>query len=216
MRPALPAALALLLTASTLRFAASASAQPAPDVLGTWELVEAVGNPYEDSLVFARVTFTESEVRTVFVFLDPDDGELIGQVESARYVVSAGQLVVRDAGDTTVLDVRRDGDRLDVHDLETGVLLRLHTADPAGSLDPALVGAWRGRRDGQPLVLRFGPDGAASVQEGDGGPDDEAYVVAGPYLLLGDAPFRYAVEDGGGRLVFTSDRGVEEFLPLDG
>ncbi len=216
MRLALPLVLASLL-------AAPAGGQDAPasaaDVEGVWEMVEAAGVPYRDSLVFARLTITPDEVQTVTVFRDPDDGELIGQVERARYVVSDGQLVVRDGRSTTVLAARREADRLEVLDLETGVLLRLRAADSGDALDPALVGAWHGRRDGRPVVLRFGPDGSVSVQEEGGEPDTDAYVVAGPFLLFGGGPFgdepvRYAVE-AGGRLVLTSGAGRAEFLYAD-
>lgn len=209
MRPLCPVVLSVLL-------AASASAQPALDVVGVWEMVDAEGVPYEDALVFARLTFTADALRTTSVFLDPDDGELIGQVEEARYVVSDGQLVVRDGAGTTVLAVEREGDRLSVLDLETGVLLRLAAADPAAGSDPALVGAWRAERDGRVAVLRFTPGGAVAVQEGGEAPDDETYTVAGPYLLIGDEPVRYAVEDGGRRLVLRSDSGTTEYSPFDG
>ena len=173
----------------------------AQDVEGTWELTAAENLPYEDSLVFARLAFADGDLRRTFVFLDPDDGELIGLIEDARYLRSNGQLVVRDGRDVTVLDVSRDGDRMTVRDLETGVVLRLQAADPEGALDPALLGAWRAAPDGRGggLALRFFPDGAVDVAVGDD-QDRERYVAAGPYLLVGDEPVRYGfARDGAGR-----------------
>ena len=182
---------------------------PAPDVVGTWELVAAEAVPFEDELVFARMTFTGDRMEAVYVFLDPDDAELIGKFEDGRYVVSAGQLVVRQRGDVTVLDVTRDRTLLTVHDLETGVVLLLREADPALALDPDLVGAWAGTRGGRPFGVTFGPDGRAEVREGDGR-DDGAYVVAGPYVLLGDAPARYTfARDAAGRRQLVVEAGGE-------
>ena len=176
----------------------------AQDVEGTWELTAAENVPYEDDLVFARLTFADGDLRRTFVLLDPDDGELIGQIEDARYLRSDGQLVVRDGRDVTVLDVVRDGDRLTVRDLETGVVLRLRAADPGGALDAALLGAWRaapgaaGGRGGG-LALRFLADGSVEVESGSDR-DTERYVVAGPYLLVGDEPVRYGfARDAAGR-----------------
>ena len=54
--------------------APAAAAQDAPDVVGTWELVDAENVPYDDLLVFARLTFTPDRLDAVYVFLDPDDG----------------------------------------------------------------------------------------------------------------------------------------------
>lgn len=197
-----PAALAALLV-----LAVPASGQ---DVIGTWEMTSAENVPYEDDLVFARMTFTNAEILTTFVFLDPDDGELIGQLESARYTVSDGQLIARDAGTTTVLDVVRDRDELTVRDVETGVLFRLRAVDPTTASDPDVLGTWTGTRGGRPLTLTFRPDGVAEVLEGDDDePDTERYTFAGPYLLLGDDPARYSFargDDGARRLVVEADR----------
>lgn len=195
-----------------LAFAAAILAVPASgqDVVGTWEMTSAENVPYEDDLVFARMTFTGDEIRSTFVFLDPDDGELIGRLHEDRYFVSDGQLIVRDAGSTTVLDVARDRDELTVRDVETGVLFRLRAVDPITAMDPDVLGAWRGTRDGRDLTLRFRPDGVVEVQEGDAEePDTARYTVAGPYLLLGDDPARYTFlrdEDGTRRLVVEADR----------
>ena len=187
--------------------AAAASAQPAPDVVGTWELTASENVPYEDALVFARLTITPDRIRTVYVFLDPDDGELSARSENARYVVSAGQLVAREDGRVTVLDVVREGTVLRVHDLETDVVLTLREADPALALDPDLVGTWAGTRDGEFFAVRFEPDGRAEVTEGDD-TDDGRYLVAGPYLVLGDDPARYTFArdaDGRRQLVVEAD-----------
>lgn len=198
LRPAL-LALALL--------AAPASGQPAPDVVGTWELVSSRDVPVDDALVFARLTFTGDRLDAVYVFLDPDDGELSGRFERARYIVSAGQLVVRENNQTTVLAVERDGTLLQVHDLETGTILLLREASASDALDPDLVGTWAGVRGGERFAVRFGPDGEADVREGDD-LDAGRYVVAGPYVLLGDDPARYTFErgpDGQRRLVVEAD-----------
>ena len=197
----------LLALVGLTAFAAPASGQ---DVLGTWEMTTAENVPYEDDLVFARMTFTRDEIRSTFVFLDPDDGELIGRLHTDGYIVSDGDLIVRDAGSTTVLAVARVRDELTVRDVETGVLFRLRAVDPLTASDPDVLGAWEGVRDGQPLRLRFRPDGVVEVLEGDDEePDTEAYTVAGPYLLLGDDPARYSFargEDGVRRLIVEADR----------
>lgn len=179
----------------------------APDVVGTWELVAAENVPYDDELVFARLTFTPDRLDAVYVFLDPDDAELIGRFQGGRYVASAGQLVLSDRGDVTVLDVARDRTLLTVADLETGVVLLLREADPALAQDPQLFGAWEGTRRGEPFGVRFGPDGRAEIRRGTD-TDDGAYVVAGPYVLLGDDPARYTfARDAAGRrqLVVEAD-----------
>lgn len=200
-------ALALLATAAAAQIAPASAGPEALDVVGTWELVAAENVPYDDDLVFARLTFTEDRLDAVYVFLDPDDAELIGRFERARYVESAGQLVVSGRGNVTVFDVVREPTLLTVHDLETGVVLLLREADPAGALDPDLLGAWAGTRGGEPFAVRFGPDGRAEVREGDDR-DDGDYVVAGPYVLLGDDPARYTfTRDAEGRrqLVIEAD-----------
>lgn len=202
MRPLLCLLLALPL-------AAPASGQ---DVVGTWELVAAEDVPYEDSLIFARMTFTGDVLRSTYVFLDPDDGELIGRLHEDRYLVSDGQLIVRGTGSTTVLDVDRVGDRLAVLDLQTGVRLQLRVADPALDRDPALLGRWRSAQGGR--VLQFHADGAVEVRDDGGDPDRLTYVVAGPYLLLGDRPYRYTRASDGDkpRLFLESDGERTEFL----
>lgn len=180
---------------------------PTPDVEGTWELVAAEAVPFEDALVFARLTFDAGRFDAVYVFLDPDDAELIGSFESGRYQPSAGQILVRQRGDVTVFDVAREPTLLTVRDVETGVILLLRQADPALALDPDLVGAWTGTRAGRAFGVTFGPDGRASIRRGDD-VDDGEYVVAGPYVLLGDDPARYTfARDGAGRrqLVVEAD-----------
>jgi len=185
----------------------------APDVVGTWELVAAENVPYDDNLVFARLTFTPDELDAVYVFLDPDDAELIGRFQGGRYVASAGQLVLRDRGDVTVLEVARDRTLLTVADLETGIVLLLREADPALALDPDLLGAWEGVRDGEPFAVRFGPGGRADIRRGDDR-DDGEYVVAGPYVLLGDDPARYtfARDDAGRRQLVVEADGERTIL----
>ena len=176
-------------------------------MVGTWELVAAENVPYDDNLVFARLTFTADELAAVYVFLDPDDAELIGRFQGGRYIASAGQLVLRDRGDVSVLDVARDRTLLTVADLETGIVLLLREASPANARDPELLGAWEGTREGEPFGVRFGPDGRAEIRRGDDR-DDGDYVVAGPYVLLGDDPARYTfVRDDAGRrqLVVEAD-----------
>ncbi|WP_143537255.1 hypothetical protein [Rubrivirga sp. SAORIC476] len=193
--------------------APAAAAQDAPDVVGTWELVDAENVPYDDLLVFARLTFTPDRLDAVYVFLDPDDGELSGRFEDARVQASAGQLVVRDGAEVTVLDVTRDATLLRVLDLETGIVLNLRAADPEGALDPDLVGGWSGTRFGRPFGVRFGADGRAEVREGDDR-DEGTYVVAGPYVLLGDDPARYTFRrdaSGQRQLVVEAD-GEESVL----
>ncbi|MEM1116075.1 MAG: hypothetical protein AAGJ11_06180, partial [Bacteroidota bacterium] len=190
-----------------------------PDVVGTWELTAAENVPYDDDLVFARMTFTADAVRSTFVFLDPDDGELIGRIHDDDYLVSGGQLIVRDAASTTVLDVQRDRDELAVRDLETGVRFRLRAVDPAMLLDPDVLGTWQGERGGRLLTLRFRPDGIVEVIQGDDPePDTETYTVAGPYLLLGNDPARYTFTrdaEGTRRLVVDADGEETTFSPVD-
>ncbi len=179
----------------------------APDVVGTWELVAAENVPVEDELVFARLAFTADRFDAVYVFLDPDDAELSGRFERGRYLSSAGQLVVREGRDVTVFDVERDATLLTVRDVETGVVLLLRAADPGLARDPDLVGEWAGARAGEPFGVRFDPDGRAEVREGDHR-DMGDYVVAGPYVLLGDDPARYTFArgaDGRRQLVVEAD-----------
>ncbi len=55
--------------------------------------------------------------------------------------------------------------------------------------------------------VRFDPDGRAQVREGDDR-DDGDYVVAGPYVLLGDDPARYTFArdaDGQRQLIVEAD-----------
>ena len=184
-----------------------------PDVVGTWELVAAENVPHDDNLVFARMTFTEDHLDAVFVFLDPDDAELSGRFERARVFASAGQLVVRDGSQVTVFDVVREETLMTIRDIETGVVLLMRAADPAGALDPDLIGRWSGTRDGQPFAVRFRADGRAEVQEGDDR-DEGSYVVAGPYVLLGDDPARYTFsrDAAGERLLIVEADGEESIL----
>ena len=195
--------------------AAPTSAQGVPDVVGTWELTAAENVPYENELVFARMAFSSDELRSVFVFLDPDDAELQGRIHSDRYVVSDGQFVVRDAQSTTVLDVAREGTELTVRDVQSGVLFRLREADPAWALDPDLVGAWAGQIGSEQAVVTFSPDGAARVVEADGDTETVGYVVAGPYLLIDEVAFRYAFAraDGGRQLVLERNGEARIFQP---
>ena len=228
LRLALLAALQLPLAG----LAASASAQPAPvgaapsapDVVGTWDLESAEDVPLDDVLVFARLTFTGDEVRTLLVTVD-GDGALSGERTRARYHVSDGQLIVRKLGSVTVWDVARDvsssrpsgADRLAVHDLETGVVLRLRPVPPDAGLDSELVGTWSGIRDGRPFTLRLRPDGMAEVQTG-GDHDASAsrftgrgeWTAAGAYLVLGEDPAHYGFQrDADGRRQLVVDAGGE-------
>ena len=193
-----------------LALAAPVAAQPVlegADIVGTWELTGSTDVPIEDALVFARLTITPGEIDAVYVFLDPDDGELSGRFERGRYIVSNGQLVVRENNQTTVLEVERDGTMLEVRNLEAGSQLSFREADPRLLLDPGLFGAWSGTRDGAPFGVRFRPDGQAEVRDGDD-LDEGRYVVAGPYVMLGDDPARYTfARDAQGRsqLVVEAD-----------
>ena len=191
--------------------AASAAGQ---DVEGTWELTASENVPYESELVFGRMAFTGDEVRSVFVFLDPDDAELEGRVHRDRYIVSDGQLIVRDVQSTTVLDVERDGPELTVRDMQTGVVFRLRTADPTLALDSDLVGGWRGRFGKEETTLTFSPEGDVELVEADGDTDTDAYVVAGPYLLIDEAAFRYsfAHDEDGRRLILETHGERRDFL----
>ncbi|MGB3543356.1 hypothetical protein [Rubrivirga sp.] len=185
-------------------------AQPAlegADVAGTWELTGSANVPIEDALVFARLTITDDEIDAVYVFLDPDDGELSGRFERGRYVVSDGQLVVRENNQTSILEAERDGTFLEVRNPRSGSVLSFREVDPRLVLDPGLFGSWSGVRDGEPFAVRFRPDSRAEVREGDD-LDEGDYLVAGPYLLLGDDPARYTFarsEDNVLRLVVEAD-----------
>ena len=192
-------AVALVTTVSALAAAQTAPVAPrpatfgapAPDVVGTWDLESAENVPLDDRLVFARLAFTDREVRTLTVAL-ADDGDLDGERTRARYLVSDGQLVVRRANGVTVWAVGREDDRLVVHDIETGVVLRLRLAAPDVGVDPGLIGAWAGTREGRPFAVRFRPDGTAEVQVGDDR-DEGEWTVAGAYLLLDEDPARYGL-----------------------
>ena len=205
-----PLRAAVLRLLACLFLAAPALAQPgalSAQIVGTWELAASENVPFEDALVFARVTITEDRIESLYVFLDPDDGELISQRERGRYRVNDGQLVVRERDGVTVIDASRDVGFLTLRDLETDVVLVLREAAPGSDRDRALVGAWAGTRDGAPFGVRFLPDGTAEVLRGDDR-DTGDYVVAGPYVLLGDEPARYSfASDAAGRrqLVVEAD-----------
>ncbi len=193
-----------------LALAAALLATPAVSqgMIGTWELTAAENVPYESELVFARMTFTVDELRSVFVFLDPDDAELEGRLHRDRYIVSDGQLIVRDAQSTTVLDVGREGTELTVRDVISGVVFRLREADPALALDPDLVGAWHGRYFKEETTLTFSSEGEVELVEADGDVDTDAYVVAGPYLLIDEHAFRYSfARDGDARRLILENLG---------
>ncbi len=205
--------LALLLAA----LAVPALAQPRPELLGTWELVSSENIPVEDALVFARVTITEDRIASIYVFLDPDDGELKSQVEHGRYRVSDGQLVVREGDGVTVLDARREVGFLTLHDLETDVMLVLREGAPGSERDPDLVGTWVGTRDAKSFTVQFRDDGTAEVLRGTDR-DTGDYVVAGPYVLLGDEPARYSFArgaDGRRQLVVEADGERSVLAPAD-
>ena len=207
--------LRLALLAAVAVSAVPASSQPtaaldptAPDVVGTWDLESAENVPLDDQLVFARLTFTDGEVRTLLVAL-ADDGDLSGRRTRARWRASDGQLIVREAGRVTVWAVAREAGRLVVRDLETGVVLRLRLAAPGVGVDPGLVGAWAGTREGRPFAVRFRPDGTAEVRTGDDR-DEGEWTAAGAYLVLGDDPARYGFQrDADGRRQLVVEAGGE-------
>lgn len=192
-----------LCTAPAAQQAAVAPASSVIGEVGTWELISADDTPGDDAPVFVRMTFTGRSLKTVTVFLDPDDGELSARVTEDAYITSNGQLIVRATGSTTVLDVSRDtddvgADVLVVHDLRVGTRLRLRPADPAGGLDPDLVGAWAGQDRSNTWTFRFEPDGRAFVRRsGQDRDHEEPYTVAGPYLLVDQDAYRFT---------FASDR----------
>ena len=178
--------------------ASAASAQPG--LLGTWELEGVEASPVEDELVFARLTVSDDRIDGLYVFLDPDDGELSGRRTRARYLVSDGQLIVRENNGVTVWDVIQIATGLRIHDLETGTILRFRRADPLFAIDPSLVGSWSGTREGKPFALRLDADGTAERTD-DGDRDTGEWAAAGAYLILGDDPARYTfVRDAADRL----------------
>ena len=179
----------LRLLCATLALAAGASAQTA-GLVGTWELEAVEASPVEDALVFARLAITDDRIRGLYVFLDPDDGELSARRTRARYRVSDGQLIVRENNGVTVWDVAQIATGLRVQDLETGTVLRMRRADPGSATDPGLVGTWVGTRAGRPFALRLGADGRAERIDDDDR-DSGEWAAAGAYLVLGDDPARY-------------------------
>lgn len=194
-----------------------APAQPRPEILGTWELVASQNIPVDDALVFARVTITADRIASLYVFLDPDDGELKSQAERGRYRVNDGQMIVHDRAGVTVIDATRDVSFLTLHDLETDVVLILREAAPGSDRDADLVGAWIGTRGGEPFRVRFADDGTAEVIRG-GDRDTGDYHVAGPYVLLGDEPARYSFTrgaDGRRHLVVEADNERSVLSPVD-
>ncbi len=210
----LAALVALSVALSVAPAAQGVGAASTPSVIGevgTWELIEAEDTPGGDTPIFVRMTFTGRSLKTVTVFLDPDDGELSARVTSDSYITSNGQLVVRATGSTTVLDVSRDtddvgADVLVVRDLRVGtrLRLRLHPADPAGALDPALVGAWAGQDQTHSWTFRFEPDGRSFVRRsGQDRDHEEPYTVAGPYLLVDQDVYRFTFASN--RLILSDD-----------
>ena len=199
----------LLVALTSAALAAAASSQDlAAEVEGTWELTAAENVPYESELVFGRMTFDGGVLRSVFVFLDPDDAELEGRIHRDRYRVSDGQLLVRDAQSTTVLDVVREGTELTVRDLQSAVAFRMRESNPDLAFDPDLVGAWHGQFGKEMTTLTFSPNGEVVLLEADGDEDTDAYVVAGPYLLIDEAAFRYSfTRDGDDRHLVLENLG---------
>lgn len=203
--------LALLVLAT----AAASGAQPGDALEGIWELEAVEASPVDDALVFARLAISDTQILGLYVFLDPDDGELNGRRTRARYRTSNGQLIVRENNGVTVWDVVQIATGLRVHDLETGTILRLRRADPGSAIDPSLVGTWTGTRDGRPFSLSLAADGTAERRVGDDR-DEGTWAAAGAYLVLDDDPARYTftrdaddqlqlvVEADGERTVFQS------------
>ncbi len=165
--------------------------------LGTWELAAAEDTPGDDILVFTRMTFDGTRLKTTSIYLDADDAELSARVSDDAYAQANGQLLVRANGSTTVLDVSREidavgADRLVVRDILSGVTLRLQPADLADALDPRLVGTWAGQGEGHAWTFRFEPDGMSYVRRDDQGRDHlEPYTVAGPYLLVDEDAYLF-------------------------
>ena len=174
-----------------LAFAVGA-AHAQPDVAGVWELEAAEATPVEDALVFARLNVTEDRIRGLYIFLDPDDGELTLRRTRARYRTSDGQLIVRENNGVTVWDVDRSPTGLRIHDLESGTVLRMRLAEASHAIDPLLIGRWDGTRGGRPISITFRADGTAE-QTRDGDHDAGDWAAAGAYLVLGDDPARYTV-----------------------
>lgn len=188
----------ILRLALFLAVAGSAAAQTGP--VGTWELEGVEASPVEDELVFARLTVSDDRIWGLYVFLDPDDGELSGRRTRARYLVSDGQLVIRENNGVTVWGVVQIATGLRIHDLETGTILRFRRTDPSSAIDPALVGSWSGTRDGRPFALRLDADGTAERTD-DGDRDTGEWAATGAYLILDDDPARYTfVRDAQDRL----------------
>lgn len=177
--------------------------------VGTWELTSAEDTPSDDILVFTRMTFDGSTVKTVSIYLDADDAELSARVSNDGYAQANGQLLVRANGSTTVLDVSREtdavgADLLVVRDVLSGVTLRLHPVDAVDALDPALVGTWAGEGEGHGWTFRFEPDGTAYVRRDNQGRDHlEPYTVAGPYLLVDEDTYLFTFS--GDTLVLSRD-----------
>lgn len=172
-----------------------ASAQDILGVDGTWEMIGADNAQVDEyTLVFYRATFAGDRLRTTSIYLDGDDGELTARTTEASFFESAGQLIVRDAGRSTVLDVGRTLDGLVIRDTQTDITLRLRAADPAAALDPALVGSWTGAGDGHTWAFHFTDDGQAFVRR-DGADRDDArrYTVASAYLIVGDDAYSFNV-----------------------
>ncbi|HEX9951836.1 MAG TPA: hypothetical protein VGB53_08720 [Rubricoccaceae bacterium] len=212
MSPAVSAAVFLALVATPAAAQGVAQSAETPTLIGevgTWELAAAENTPGDDILVFTRMTFTGRDLTTTAVYLDPDDAELSARITTDSYTTANGQLLVRAPGSTTVLDVSRATDDLGtealvVQDLRTGVRLTLHPADPAGALDPALVGAWAGADRTHTWAFRFEPDGRAFVRRDDQDSDhEEAYTVAGPYLLVDEDAYHFTLSAD--RLMLTGE-----------
>lgn len=177
--------------------------------IGTWELAAAEDTPGDDILVFTRMIFDGTRLKTTSIYLDADDAELSARVSNDAYAQANGQLLVRANGSTTVLDVSRGldavgADELVVRDVLSGVTLRLRPADAADALDPRLFGTWAGQGEGHGWTFRFEPDGMSYVRRDDQGRDHlEPYTVAGPYLLVDEDTYLFSFS--GDRLILSRD-----------
>ena len=177
--------------------------------VGTWELTAAEDTPGDDILVFTRMTFDGSHVKTTSIYLAAADAQLTARVSTDGYAQANGQLLLRANGSTTVLDVSRETDAvgadvLVVRDVLSGVTLRLHPADAADALDPRLVGTWAGEGEGHGWTFRFEPDGLSYVRRDNQGRDHlEPYTVAGPYLLVDEDTYLFTFS--GDRLILSRD-----------